>query len=245
MPGEIRRPLLENRVTFPISQRRQLWHQGEEQQMQDTRTPAVMGIFPPQTAEAILAVRWPSVTAYLGGKPAQLGHAIQETAKGLLHWAMGLPNMVLASVALVIVLPFATLIALFAWLLMSPFYFLKLGLVFPIPAPIPGLTTQFMKRYVLTNRRVMVQEGWAQAPGLQVSLADLKEVRVVPGTEHPFFNSADLEFLFGEKGSMTFHGVKEYRTFKAAIENAYLAWGRKDPPKEQKQSAAEMSKATK
>lgn len=200
--------------------------------MEDLRTQAVTGVIPPQVTEATIAIRWPSVTAYMGGKPAELGQAIQEAAKRLLQGVMALPQFWLVCLVLLFVTPIAALIALAAWLLLAPFYFAK---ILPV----------FMTRYVLTNKRVMVQEGWALKPGLQVNLPDIKEIRIVPGSEHPFYLSADLEFLFGQTGSMTLHGVKEYKTFKAAIENAYVAWGRKDPPKEQKHSAADLAKAAK
>jgi hypothetical protein len=200
--------------------------------MEDLRKQAVTGVIPPEVAEATIAIRWPSVTAYMGGKPAELGHAIQATAKRLLQGVMALPQFWLVCLLLVFVTPIAALIAMVAWALLAPFYFAK---ILPV----------LMTRYVLTNKRVMVQEGWQLKPGLQVNLQDIKEVRIVSGTEHPFYLSADLEFLFGEKGSMTLHGVKEYKTFKASVENAYLAWGRKDPPKEQKYSAADLAKAAK
>ena len=200
--------------------------------MEDLRKQAVTGLIPPQVTEATIAIRWPSVAAYMGGKPADLGQAIQEAAKRLLQGVMALPQLWLVCLLLILLTPIAALIAVAAWILLAPFYFVKL---------MPFL----MRRYVLTNKRVMVQEGWALTPGLQVNLSDIKEVRVAPGSERPFYLSADLEFLFGESGSMTLRGVPEYMTFKSAIENAYLAWGRKDPPKEQKHSAAEMAKAAK
>ncbi len=200
--------------------------------MQDLRSQAVTGIVPPQVAEAIITVRWPSVTAYMGGAPARLGASIQQAASGLLRQTMNLPKLWVVCLALLIVLPVAIVIALAAWVLLAPFYFAKI---------LPG----FMKKYTLTNKRVMIQEGWSLTPGLQVNLEDLREVRVVPGSEQPFYLSADLELLFGQSGSATLPGVKEFKTFKAAIENAYLAWGRKNPPKEQQHSAAELAKATK
>src|SRR5262249_13143124 len=110
--------------------------------MQDLRSQAVTGIVPPQVAEAIITVRWPSVTAYMGGRPAQLGHGIQETASGLLRKTMNLPKLWLVCLALLLVLPVAILIAASAWLLLAPFYF---GKILPV----------FMKRYTLTNKRVM------------------------------------------------------------------------------------------
>ena len=38
---------------------------------------------------------------------------------------------------------------------------------------------------------------------------------------------------------VTLPGVPEYRQFKINIESAYLAWGRKSPPKEQTHPASE------
>jgi hypothetical protein len=193
------------------------------------RIHAVRGVVPPLVAEAIIAVRWPSVAAYMGGQPARLGANIQQAASELLRKAMNLPKLWIVCLALLIALPVAILIAVAAWLLLAPFYFAK---ILPV----------FMRRYTVTNQRVMIQEGWSLKPGLQVKLDDLREVRSVPGSEQPFYLSADLELLFGEKGSAVLPGVKEYKTFQAAIKNAYLAWGRKNPPKEQQHSAAELAK---
>ncbi len=198
--------------------------------MADLRSHAVLGMTPPQTEEAIIAVRWPSVTAYMGGQPARLAHKIQQTAHGLILATLQLPQLWLICLAMLFVVPAAFTVALVGWGMLAPFYF---GKVLPV----------LMTRYALTNRRVMIQHGWSLTPGIQVNLEDIKEVRVVPGTEQPFYLAADLEIHFGATGTATIPGVKEYKTFKVAIENAYLAWGRKAPPTEQKCSAAEMAKA--
>jgi hypothetical protein len=61
----------------------------------------------------------------------------------------------------------------------------------------------------------------------------------VPGTEQEFYLAADLEFVPESGTPLKMEGVKEYRTFLRIIENAKLAWGRKDPPKEQVHPASE------
>ncbi|MCS6977284.1 MAG: PH domain-containing protein [Gemmatales bacterium] len=181
------------------------------------RTQPVMGIVPPSVAEARIAERWPTVAAYpFVSKPAA---ALQTLAKGLivsilkLHW-------LLAAILMIFVLPLSFLIALAAWLMLAPFFFAKI---------LPG----FMTRYVLTNKRLMVQRGWSRRIVKEVPLTEMDKVQVVAGSEQPFYTSADLEILSNGKVLLRLPGVDEYEQFRVQIENAYIAWGRKEQPKEQ------------
>jgi membrane protein YdbS with pleckstrin-like domain len=185
--------------------------------MTDMRTQPVMGVIPPQVAEARMVLRWPSVTRFAA--PARLGNGIIQAAKNLVFAAIRMPFFVAA----ILVLPatiLAALISLAAYLLLAPLYFSK---VLPF----------MMTRYVVTNRRIMIQKGWSLTPAGEVPLEEVQEVRVVPGSEQPFYLAADLEIIANGKAALRLAGVPEYKHFKVQVENAYLAWGRKDPPKEQ------------
>jgi len=193
--------------------------------MGDMRMQAVMGVIPPEVAEARIAVRWPSVAAY--GGVAKLGASMQQTANGLFRWTLNQPA-VLAGLLMFVTVPLAFLLAAPAWLLMAPPYYLK---VLPV----------FMTRYTLTNRRIMIQRGWSLKPVQEVKLEDIEAVKVAAGSEQPFFLAADLEILSAGKPALTLKGVKEYQQFKIVLENAYLAWGRRSPPKEQIHPATELA----
>jgi hypothetical protein len=108
------------------------------------------------------------------------------------------------------------------WAVMLPFYFLKV-------LPVAG------KRYALTNRRIMILKGWAQAalpymkrssvtPSQEVKLADIDEVRVVHDANSDFFRAATLEIVSGGQVKMRLPGTPEAEAFRLAILNARRAW---------------------
>jgi hypothetical protein len=192
--------------------------------MVDMRSQAVVGVVPPDVAEALLAERWPSVASR--GGIARLGSAIQEQAAGLFRATIKLPTIL----AIILVLP-VTIIAFFmaslAWLFLSLAFLLKIG---------PFVAT----RYTLTNRRLMIRKGLKPRPVQEVKLSEIEEVRVVPDTEQPFYLAADLEIISDGKSVLRLAGVPEYKTFKRSIEDAYVAWARPQP-KEQIHPATELT----
>jgi hypothetical protein len=194
--------------------------------MSDMRTQAVMGIIPPQVAEARLTYRWPSVARFPA--PARLGNAIIQTAKNLIFAVIRMP-FVVAALLIVPVTVLATFIAFVAYLMLAPLYFSK---VMPV----------MMTKYVLTNRRIMSQRGWSNRVVAEVPLERIQEVRIVADSEQPFYLAADLEIIADGKVALTLPGVPEFRHFKVQIDNAYLAWGRREPPKEQIHPASELLK---
>lgn len=192
--------------------------------MSDMRSQAITGVVPPQIDEALIAVRWPSLAATAAG---QLGARIQLLARSLLRFTMALP-LVLSALLIVPMTVLCLLIALPGWLLMAPFFALRI---------LPGTAT----RYALSNRRLMVQKDKLKFMGIpvpaarlaavqEVKLDQIRTVRVVPGSEQEFFLSADLEIL-DESGKplLVLKAVPEYETFKLNIEDAYKAWARPQP----------------
>ena len=98
-----------------------------------------------------------------------------------------------------------------AWLLMSGFYFGKL-----LPF--------FMRRYTLTNRRLMIRKGWSGKVGDEVALADIDDVRLEQDANSEFFRAGTLGIVSGSSTVMTLYGVPEADSFRIAILNARNAW---------------------
>jgi len=80
------------------------------------------------------------------------------------------------------------------------------------------------KRYTLTNRRLMIQRGLKPHPVSEIALADIDDVRQVPGTYYDFFQAGSLEIVSKSKGNLTLGGVPEPESFRHAIINACAAW---------------------
>jgi len=98
-----------------------------------------------------------------------------------------------------------------AWLLMSGLYFAKL---LPI----------FMRRYALTNRRVMIRAGWKGTASAEVALADIDDVKLVLDGNSDFFRAGNLEIISGGKTVLTLPGVPEPEGFRQAILATRNAW---------------------
>lgn len=103
------------------------------------------------------------------------------------------------------------LLAPVAWLIMGLFYALKV-------APF------FMKRYTLTNRRVMIRSGWAGKPTAEVALADIDSVVVTTDANSNFFRSGTIEIKQGDTVKLTLPACQEPESFRHAIINACAAW---------------------
>jgi hypothetical protein len=147
----------------------------------DARRQAVTGLVPPQSAEAKIRVVWPSVNAF----PA----------------VAGLGRTLIRSIIL----------APLGWLLLAPFYFLK---ILPFQA----------RRYTLTNRRLMIQRGLGAKVAQEVELAHITDVRLRDGSWDPFYRTGTLEILSDGKVVMALEGVPGADSFRHAILNARTAW---------------------
>ena len=109
-------------------------------------------------------------------------------------------------------LMFTYILAPLSWLLMSVIYF---GKLLPI----------FMRRYALTNRRVMIKAGWAGKPIKEATLDQIGEVRLVRDGNTDFFRAANLEIV-SPTGQVlfTFAGVPDPEAFRHAILATRNAW---------------------
>ncbi len=103
------------------------------------------------------------------------------------------------------------ILAPLAWLLMSLVYFGKLA---------PFL----MRRYTLTNRRLMIRAGWKGTPIKEVPLSQIDDVRLVTDANTVFFRAATLEIISGGQYVLSLSGVPDPESFRVAVLNARNAW---------------------
>lgn len=104
-----------------------------------------------------------------------------------------------------------TILAPLAWILMAPFFALKF---------MPFV----MRRYTLTNRRVMVRAGWSGRPVQDVALADIDEVRVIMDANSDFYRTGTVDIVSKGQVLLSLPGTGEPVGFRHAIINARNAW---------------------
>jgi hypothetical protein len=149
--------------------------------MDKKRVQAVTGVTAPETGEAIIRQVWPSVARF--PPVAGLGRILTRSIIG----------------------------APVAWLMMAPFYFVKI---------LPGVAT----RYTLTNRRLMIQRGLMPKATKELELAAIQGVRVKRDGNSDFYRAGDLEILSQNQVVLILPGVPEPESFRHAIVNAYRSW---------------------
>jgi hypothetical protein len=159
--------------------------------MLEVRKQVVTGVVPPQLGEALIREVWPSVAAY--SRVAALGRRLTRTIIG----------------------------APLAWLMLAPFYLLKV-------LPIGKLAV----RYTLTNRRLMIRRGMRPQPSEEVALGAIDDVRLLDDSNSEFFRAGTLEIVSAGKVALRLPGVPEPNSFRHAIINAIRAWapGKADGP---------------
>ena len=82
----------------------------------------------------------------------------------------------------------------------------------------------FLRRYTLTNRRLMIRKGWKGKVVQEVPLEQIDEVRLVTDGNSDFSCAGNLEIISNGKVVMTLAGVPEPESYKHSIINARNAW---------------------
>jgi hypothetical protein len=167
----------------------------------------IAGVSPPELKETTIMTIWPSIAA--SGLGQTLGRLFQIKA-GV--WVFTIGNLIaLASIPLVVGLIMHNLV--FNFLAGLP----VIGLLF---APIAGT----VRRYVLTNRRVMIASGLIPKPTQFVDLDrfDSVEVVVLPGQE--WYPAGNLIFRKGKIETFQLQGVRRPETFRQTIMKARDAY---------------------
>jgi hypothetical protein len=170
---------------------------------------AVTGVMPPSLGEARIRETRPSVTGTFGGLAA-ISKRLMELPSGIAGMLPSLP-VVTAVLWPVVWTALALPLLPLAWLLLLPGFLWKF---MPFLCP----------RYTLTNRRLMIQRGLKPHPTQEIALADIDDVRMVPGSLDDFYLSANLEVV--SKGQVVMHlsGVREPESFRLAVLHAVKAW---------------------
>lgn len=143
--------------------------------------------------------------AVAGLMPPQSGEAlIREAWPALYALAPGVVGLAKRLIYTVILAPVG-------WLLLAPLFMLRF-------APF------ICRRYAVTNRRVMIQRGIKPKASQEIALAEIDDVRVVPGSVDSFYFTGDLEIVSRGEVKMKLAGVPEPEGFRWAILNAMAAW---------------------
>jgi hypothetical protein len=155
--------------------------------------------------------------AVTGLVPPQLGEAVIRVAWPRLSGSRipGLARAAQVCIRSVILAPVG-------WLLLAPLFLKKI-------LPMVG------RRYVLTNRRLLIGRFGLKKAVREVALADIEDVLIPEGSHNSFYRTATLEIVSGGHVAMRLRGVPEPEGFKRAILGACKAWvpGRtKLPPPE-------------
>jgi hypothetical protein len=72
-------------------------------------------------------------------------------------------------------------------------------------------------RYLLTDKKVMIQRGWTNSISEQVALTEIDEVLLDKESVDDFFRSADIEIINDGKVLMTLTAVPDAESFRHAI----------------------------
>ncbi len=148
-----------------------------------------------------------------GVVPPQLGEAvIREVWPSVLGCAPGSEAIAGLSLALSNTIVLRPL----AWLLLLPLFLKKIT---PLAA----------KRYVLTNRRLMLVRFGRKVPYREIPLADIDTVRVVPDSVSSHYRAGNLEVVSKGQVALTLRGVPEPESFRLAVLNACGAWAPSRP----------------
>jgi len=161
---------------------------------------AIPGVVPNEMAEVTVMTIWPSISVYASGR--FLGR-LYENNVGTYIFRIG-NFLALASI------PHA--LFLYIWRILPPRLFYIL--------PLPGAGV----RYLLTNRRLVVQRGLKPVDEKWVELDrfDSIDIRVQPG--QAWFKSGDLIFKNGNVETFRLEGVSRPEVFRETCIQSHLAY---------------------
>jgi hypothetical protein len=183
---------------------------------------AVAGLMPPQLGEAIIRETWPSVRAWGGPIPAVAAGLMRTVWLAPITWPVAWFLLFLLFgwwfTLILIALTLFGALAVFAFIL-SPFGRRPRGAV------LDAMLLPFLpRRYVLTNRRVMIRRSFKSKPSHEIALGDIDDVRLAPGSIDSFYHAADIEIVSKGQTALKLAGVPEPESFRHAILNAVKAW---------------------
>ena len=169
----------------------------------------IAGVTPPELKEAVIMTVWPSIAALSEGR--MFGRLYQ------IRWGWGIATVgnLIALLSIPLVLP----------LFLSRFAFgvtkelpWGLGKIIPVPNRL------MMRRYVLTNRRVLVQRGLTPVDEAWVELDrfDTIDIEVLPGQD--WYPAGNLIFRRGTVETFRLDGVPRPETFRQTCLKAHIGY---------------------
>lgn len=171
----------------------------------------IAGVFPPQTCEATIMTVWPSLAATAIGRSLGRLYAIPA---GRPPFTLG-HLIALATIPIVVPLYFWKFLVTVSvgMLQLLP----KVGRAFKSPDGV--------RRYVLTNRRVVVRTGMRPLDERWVELErfDTIDIVVRPGQE--WYRAGDLVFKLGAIETFRLDGVVRPETFRHTCLSAQQGFG--------------------
>jgi hypothetical protein len=171
----------------------------------------IAGVFPPQLSEATIMTVWPSLAAMPIGRSLGRLYAIRA---GRLPFTLG------------------HLIALATIPIVVPLYFWKflvtvsVGLLQLLPRVGGSIKSPVaVRRYVLTNRRVVVRTGMRPLDERWVELDRFDRIDIVVRPGQEWYRAGDLVFRLGPIETFRLEGVVRPETFRHTCLSAQLGYG--------------------
>jgi hypothetical protein len=171
----------------------------------------IAGVSPPELKETTIMTVWPSIAAT--GIGQTLGRLFQIKA-GV--WVFTVGNLIaLLSIPIVVGLIMHSLVFNFlAGLTIGGIAIL--GFLRPI--------TGTVRRYILTNRRVMIATGLKPKPAQYVDLDRFDSIEVVVHPGQEWYPAGDLIFRKGKIETFQLKGVRRPETFRQTVMKARDAY---------------------
>jgi hypothetical protein len=177
-----------------------------------TMNPPIAGVSPPEVSEAVIMTVWPSIGATGIGRT--LGRLY------LIKWGWGV--LTLGHLIALLSIPLAAFLVVGRFLhgFLTDIRFLNQGAFFQTFIP----SSLIIRRYTLTNRRVVVQRGLRATDESWVELDrfDTIEVEVLPGQE--WYPCGNLVFRRGPIETFRLDGVSRPETFRQTCLKARMGY---------------------
>jgi hypothetical protein len=177
-----------------------------------TLSPPIAGVTPPELKEAVVMTVWPSIAAMPLGR--WLGRLYQ------IRWGYGV--LTVGHLIALLSIPLALFLVLGRFLhgFLADIEFLGLGKFVQTFVP----QDLIIRRYTLTNKRVLVQRGLKATPESWVELDrfDTIDVEVLPGQD--WYPAGNLIFRRGPIETFRLDGVLRPETFRQTCLKARMGY---------------------
>jgi hypothetical protein len=171
----------------------------------------IAGVFPPQLSEATIMTVWPSLAATSIGRSLGRLYTIRT----------GCPPFTLGHLIALATIPIA--VALYFWKFVLT---VSVGVLQLLPKVGRSIKSpDAVRRYVLTNRRVVVRTGMRPLDERWVELDRFDRIDIVVRPGQEWYRAGDLVFKLGAIETFRLDGVVRPETFRHTCLSAQLGYG--------------------